>query len=55
MVDPEALAVHIGVPVGTIYRWAHEDGWQKFGRDRRRLYRIADAEASADKRGRDWG
>lgn len=27
------------IPLGTLYRWAHEDAWQPFGTSRARYWR----------------
>lgn len=53
LVDTEAIACHIGVPAGTIRRWAHEDGWPPHGTRRFRKWNLWDAEKSwADRHAR---
>jgi uncharacterized protein YjcR len=50
LLDTEALAHHHHVAPGTIRRWAHEDGWHPYGTRRFRLWSMAEAKASAEKR-----
>lgn len=44
------IAVHFRIPVGTIRRWAHEDGWQPHGTRRTRQWDLRDAQDSYDRR-----
>ena len=39
-----------GAPRGTLYRWAHEDGWTPFGGRRSRHWRLDDVQGSYDRR-----
>jgi 23S rRNA G2445 N2-methylase RlmL len=55
LLDTEALALHHKVAPGTIRRWASEDGWHRYGTRRHRLWSMADAQASQDKRRADEG
>lgn len=50
LLDTEAIAVHYGVAPGSIRRWASQDGWHRYGTRRHRLWSLADAQASAEKR-----
>jgi uncharacterized protein YjcR len=50
LLDTVSLARHYGVAVGTIHRWAHEDGWMKYGPRRARLWDMAQAQASYERR-----
>lgn len=50
--DYAVLADDLGVPVGTLRRWAHEDGWAREVRGRRHLVSRQDALASAARRGK---
>ena len=51
--DYANLSADLGVPVGTLYRWASMDSWEISGTRARRLVRRADALASYEKyRGR---
>lgn len=50
LLDTEALALHHGVACGTIRRWAHEDGWHRYGTRRHRLWSMAEVQASAERR-----
>lgn len=52
LVDYEALAVHLRVPVGTLRRWRSEDGWTAYGTDRARRWDLNEATASAQARDR---
>ncbi|MGH3858225.1 hypothetical protein, partial [Actinokineospora sp.] len=42
-VDYAALSETLAVPVGTLWRWAHEDGWRTSGTRARRLVHRDDA------------
>lgn len=42
------LARIFRVPLGTIYRWAHEDGWKRHGWPR--VYDMDDVQESYDRR-----
>lgn len=48
--DYPTLAEQLGVPVGTLHRWRHEDGWKVSGSRSRRLVSRAEAIASYAKR-----
>lgn len=48
--DYAALSNELGVPVGTLWRWAHEDGWQIAGTRGRRLVSRTDAVAAYERR-----
>jgi uncharacterized protein YjcR len=48
--DTEALALHYGVPQGTLRRWAHEDGWTPHGGRRTRQWDMDQVQASYDRR-----
>ncbi|HVM13622.1 MAG TPA: hypothetical protein VM287_04750 [Egibacteraceae bacterium] len=50
LLDTEAIAYHFRVAPGTIRRWASEDHWHPYGTRRRRLWSLADAQASAERR-----
>lgn len=50
LTDTEALAVHHGVAIGTIRRWASEDRWRPYGTRRHRLWSMEEARASARRR-----
>lgn len=50
LIDTEAIALHFKVAPGTVRRWASEDGWHPYGTRRFRLWSLADAQRSADKR-----
>jgi hypothetical protein len=50
LLDTEALALHYGVAVGTIRRWASEDGWHGYGTRRHRQWDMAEARRSWEKR-----
>jgi 23S rRNA G2445 N2-methylase RlmL len=50
LLDTEALAHHHKVAPGTIRRWASEDHWHPYGTRRFRLWSMADAQRSAEKR-----
>jgi hypothetical protein len=46
-----AEAAHLfDVPVGTIRRWAHEDGWTPHGPRHRRRWELDQVQASYDRR-----
>lgn len=49
-VDTAAIAVHYGVAVGTVRRWASEDEWLPMGTRRHRLWDLNQAQDSYDKR-----
>jgi len=38
------------VPAGTLRRWAHEDGWERFGGPRSRYWHIDQVQDSYDRR-----
>lgn len=38
------------VPVGTLRRWAHEDGWERYGGERSRHWRLEQVQASYERR-----
>lgn len=46
LVDTEALAVYLGVPVGTIRYWAHTDRWTPHGTTRTRRWELDQARTS---------
>ncbi|MDI3315867.1 MAG: hypothetical protein QJR12_16805 [Mycobacterium sp.] len=48
--DYATLADDYGVPVGTLWRWASEDGWRRAKRGGRLLVHRDDAEASRERR-----
>lgn len=48
--DYAALSNELGVPVGTLWRWASEDGWTVAGTRARRLVSRTDAIASYERR-----
>ncbi|MGW4484315.1 hypothetical protein ACWEOE_10805 [Amycolatopsis sp. NPDC004368] len=48
--DYASLSADLGVPVGTLRRWAHEDSWQRTNRPGRPLIARADALASLARR-----
>ena len=50
LLDTEAIAHHFQVAPGTIRRWASEDGWHPYGTRKARLWSLADAQASHDRR-----
>lgn len=50
LVSASDIAVHLRTPVGTIRRWAHEDGWQPHGTRRTRTWNLWDAQDSYDRR-----
>lgn len=50
LLDTEALAHHHGVAPGTIRRWASEDRWHRYGTRRHRLWSMAEAGASWERR-----
>jgi len=51
LLDARALAWHLRVPVGTVYRWAHEDRWPRTSVKRRPVrYDLKAAERSATRR-----
>lgn len=50
LADTASLARHYGVAIGTIHRWAHEDGWVKYGTRRARLWNMAEAQTSYERR-----
>jgi uncharacterized protein YjcR len=41
--DTEAVASQYSVAVGTIYRWASEDNWTRYGTARARLWSLEQA------------
>jgi len=47
---PAELAQIYRVPIGTIYRWASEDGWRRVRRGRAVRYHGGDAQRSHDRR-----
>lgn len=47
--DYAHLSAELGVPVGTLWRWASKDGWQVGGTRARRVVRRVDALASYQK------
>lgn len=50
LVDTEALAHHHKVAPGTIRRWASEDGWHRYGTRHHRLWSMAEAAKSWERR-----
>lgn len=44
------IAQILGVPTGTLYRWAHEDQWTRYGVRNRRRWDFNEAQASHDRR-----
>lgn len=48
--DYASLSEDLGVPVGTLRRWAHEDGWERTTRPGRSLVHRADALGSYARR-----
>jgi hypothetical protein len=50
LLDTAALALHYGVAVGTIRRWASEDRWHPYGTRRHRQWDMAAARRSWEKR-----
>lgn len=40
------------VPPGTVYRWAHEDGWAPHDKRGGRRWHVAEVQASYDRRRR---
>lgn len=50
LLDTEAIALHYKVAPGSIRRWASEDGWHRYGTRRHRLWSLADAQASYERR-----
>lgn len=50
LVTAEEAVQIFRVPVGTLRRWAHEDGWRRFGGSRSRHWGIVEVQASYDRR-----
>jgi hypothetical protein len=50
LLDTEAIALHYKVARGSVSRWASEDRWHPYGTRRRRLWDLAEAQASYEKR-----
>lgn len=50
LLDTEAVAVHMGVPPGTIRYWASVDHWRPYGTRRKRQWNLWDAEDSYKRR-----
>jgi hypothetical protein len=50
LLDTEALAVRFRVAPGTVRYWASMDEWTAYGTRRHRLWNLAEAQASYDKR-----
>lgn len=50
LLDTVAIARHYGVATGTVRRWASEDRWQPHGTRRHRLWSLAAAQASWERR-----
>lgn len=50
LLDTEAIAHHFHVAPGTIRRWASEDQWHRYGTRRNRLWSLADAQRSWERR-----
>lgn len=48
--DYARLSIELSVPVGTLKRWGHEDGWRISGTHGRRLVSRVDAEVSYRRR-----
>jgi hypothetical protein len=46
------MARFFKVPVGTVHRWAHEDGWDRIRVRGVTRYSFPDAQKSYDERGR---
>lgn len=52
LADTEAIAHHYNVAIGTVRRWASEDHWHPYGTRRARLWSLAEAQASYQRRRR---
>jgi len=50
LADAQMIAVHYRVAVGTVHRWASEDGWRPYGTRQRRLWDLNEAQHSYKKR-----
>lgn len=50
LLDTTAIALHYGVAVGSIRRWACEDGWTPYGGRRTRQWNLIEAQASYERR-----
>lgn len=50
LVTPSEAAQILHIPLGTLYRWAHDDAWQKFGGARSRYWRWDDILVSCSRR-----
>jgi hypothetical protein len=46
LVSAPLAAWYYSVPVGTIHRWASEDGWAKYGGLKYRRYALVQVQAS---------
>ena len=40
LVTVAEFAATFGIPAGTLYRWAHEDNWARYGTPTARLYPL---------------
>lgn len=50
LVDTGAMAARFEVAPGTVRYWASQDHWTPYGTRRHRLWNLADAQASYDRR-----
>lgn len=50
LVTPAEAAHLLKVAIGTLYRWAHEDKWRKFGARRTRHWKLDEVQDAYDRR-----